>query len=90
MIITSPTKLGVSFNDVQHIGPTVQDDAFAIVLKRRQNHYVISADMAKMYWQILVQKDQKRMHRILGRCDSDSLIKDYELNTVTHGTPHWF
>ncbi|XP_059054462.1 uncharacterized protein LOC131848562 [Achroia grisella] len=45
---SSPTTSGVSYNDIQTIGPTVQDDLISILLRFRQHKYVLSADVEKM------------------------------------------
>lgn len=56
---------GLSLNEVQHLGPTVQDDLFSILLRFRQYKYVISADITKMYRQIFVKEEQRKFQKIL-------------------------
>ncbi|KAK9731456.1 Pao retrotransposon peptidase [Popillia japonica] len=48
--------------------------------------YVVTADIAKMYRQILVDKSQTKLQRILWRFDPSDVIEEYELLTVTNGT----
>lgn len=83
---SAKTSSGLSLNDVQYLGQTVQDDLFSIILRFRKHQYVLSADIAKMYRQILVNKDQRSLQRILWRSDRNDPVKTYELNTVTYGT----
>ena len=83
---SAKTSTGISLNDTQHIGAPVQDDLVSILLRFRHHNYVLSADVAKMYRQIEIKKDERAMQRILWRTDDNSPIKVYELNTVTYGT----
>ncbi|KAK9758962.1 putative peptidase (DUF1758) [Popillia japonica] len=48
--------------------------------------YVVTADIAKMYRQILVDKSQTKLQRILWRFDPSDVIEECELLTVTYGT----
>nr|CAH7737265.1 unnamed protein product [Callosobruchus chinensis] len=52
------TDNGVSFNDLQYVGPTIQDNLFSILLRFRQGSIAIAADIVKMYRQIQVDKPQ--------------------------------
>lgn len=83
---SSKTKSGLSFNDVQCIGPQIQSDGFTLCLKFRQHSIVIKADIAKMYRQIEVNPEQRHLQRILWREDPSKQLKTYELKTVTYGT----
>lgn len=77
---------GVSLNDLQMIGPKVQDDLFSILLRFRQHKYVISADVEKMYRCIGVTDAQRHLLQIVFRKDPKEPLKIYQLNTVTYGT----
>ena len=48
--------------------------------------YVITADIIKMYRQILMHSSQTCLQRILWRNDLSANIDTYELTTVTYGT----
>ncbi|XP_047990300.1 uncharacterized protein LOC125229494 [Leguminivora glycinivorella] len=43
---------GKSFNDIQLVGPTVQDDLLSILIRFRQHKFVVTSDVQKMYRQI--------------------------------------
>ncbi|XP_072398107.1 uncharacterized protein [Diabrotica undecimpunctata] len=81
-----PSSSGYSLNNLQYVGPTLQDELFSILLRFRQYKYVFSADIAKMYRQVLVIPDQRSLQRILYRENSNDPINVYELKTVTYGT----
>ncbi|XP_023247567.1 uncharacterized protein LOC111643653 [Copidosoma floridanum] len=78
---SSKTDKNLSLNDVLMVGPTIQPKLFNLLLRFRAHTYVITADIEKMYRQILVDPRDRSYQRILwvhqGR------IETYELNTVT-------
>lgn len=80
------TSTGKSFNDIQHIGPTVQDDLLSILIRFRQHKFVVTSDIEKMYRQIYVNNEQRCLQQIFWRSDPSQPIKKYKLNTVTYGT----
>lgn len=85
---SSPTTSGVSFNQIQMIGPTVQDDLLSILLRFRQHKYVVVADVEKMYRCIEVHPDCRPLQQIIWRDQTqpNSAIKCYMLNRVSYGT----
>ncbi|XP_029170291.1 uncharacterized protein LOC114939979 [Nylanderia fulva] len=80
------SSTGVSLNDALMIGPTVQQDLFSIVSRFRIFRFVFSADIAKMYRQILVDPQQTRLQRVLWRDEATASVQTYELITLTYGT----
>ncbi|XP_018405503.1 PREDICTED: uncharacterized protein LOC108781885 [Cyphomyrmex costatus] len=48
--------------------------------------YAMTADVAKMYRQVLIDPNQTSLQRILWRDSSDQPIQTFELLTVTYGT----
>ncbi|XP_030761095.1 uncharacterized protein LOC115886162 [Sitophilus oryzae] len=83
---SAPTTTGVSMNNLQMVGPTIQSDLLSILLRFRTYTFVIAADIAKMYRQILVKPDQRSLQRIIWRENSSDPLNTYELLTVTYGT----
>lgn len=77
---------GLSLNDIQYVGPTVQNDLFSILLRFRQHKYVISGDIEKMYRAVKLNPSQRSLQRIIFRKDPSEPLKSYTLNTVTYGT----
>ncbi|CAG9132562.1 unnamed protein product [Plutella xylostella] len=81
-----PSSSGLSFNSIQMVGPTVQDDLVSILLRFRQHKIVVSSDIAKMYRMVLVSEEQRNLQQILWRSEPSEPIQIYNLNTVTYGT----
>lgn len=80
------SSTGKSLNDLQLVGPPIQGDLIAILLRFRQHKFVVCADIEKMYRQCLVDKSQRNLQLILWRDDPSKPIGIYQLNTVTYGT----
>lgn len=83
---SAPSDSGWSLNDLQLVGPTIQDDLLTIILRFRQHNIVICADVEKMYRQILIHPSQRSLQQILWRSDPSKELNIYKLNTVTYGT----
>lgn len=83
---STPTTSGISFNQIQMVGPTVQDDLTSILLRFRMYKYVLSADVEKMYRQVSVHPSDRHLQQIIWRDGASSPLKTYKLNTVTYGT----
>ncbi|XP_045777595.1 uncharacterized protein LOC123875672 [Maniola jurtina] len=75
-----------SLNDLQMVGPPIQGDLFAILLRFRENAYIACADIEKMYRQVLIDVSQRDLQLILWRSNPAAPLEIYRLNTVTYGT----
>lgn len=82
---SAKTSSGLSLNDVQYVGPTLQQDVFSILNRFRTHKYVMCADISKMYRQILVHKDHRKYQRILWRAECTDELKVFEINRVVYG-----
>ncbi|XP_074032030.1 uncharacterized protein [Leptinotarsa decemlineata] len=76
----------IALNDKLLVGPTIQEDLFSILIRFRKYRYVVTADIAKMYRQVLVNDEYRDFQRIVWRNDTTQPISHYRLNTVTYGT----
>ncbi|XP_011858580.1 PREDICTED: uncharacterized protein LOC105556118, partial [Vollenhovia emeryi] len=83
---SSATDNGISLNKLQMVGPTVQEDLFSILIRFRIHPYILSADIEKMYRQVLVNPNQRALQRILWRPSNIDTIQTFELKTLTYGT----
>ncbi|XP_063991157.1 uncharacterized protein LOC135169789 [Diachasmimorpha longicaudata] len=81
---SAKTSTGISLNETLHVGPTIQDDIFSLLLRFRLYPYVLTGDIEKMYRQVLVRPEDRQYQRILWR-DSKEPVRTFELNTVTFG-----
>ena len=80
------TNTGLSLNDVQSVGPIIQDDLFSLLVRFRKYPFVLTADIEKMYRQVLLHNDERKYHRIFWRNNPSEELSCFELNTVTYGT----
>ncbi|XP_071581069.1 uncharacterized protein [Temnothorax nylanderi] len=80
------TSNGTSLNHHLLIGPKLQRDLAAVILLWRQHQFVFTADIAKMYRQILIDNRDVDYQRILWRSSPSEPVADYRLLTVTYGT----
>lgn len=69
----------VSLNDVLMIGPTLQEDLFSILIRFRTFNITLTADIKKMYRQILVDPTQAPLQRIFWRDSPEEPIRTYKL-----------
>lgn len=56
-----------SFNDTLHVGATLQNNLWSLILQWRKHKIVFAADIIKMYRQIKVAKEHQDYQRILWR-----------------------
>jgi len=83
--LCSTSRNGTSLNDHLLIGPKLQQDLPVIVARWRQWRYVYTADIAKMFRQILVELMDVDFQRILWRLNPESPLQHYRLRTVIYG-----
>lgn len=83
---SAKTTSSKSLNDIQCIGPVVQDDLFNILIRFRQHRYVLSGDIQKMYRQVKINESQRKLQLILWRDDKSKPLDVLQLNTITYGT----
>ncbi|KYQ47217.1 hypothetical protein ALC60_13774, partial [Trachymyrmex zeteki] len=58
---------GISLIDALMVGPTVQEDLFSILVRFRTFPIALTADVSKMYRQVLIDPTQTALQRILWR-----------------------
>ncbi|GFV15340.1 DUF1758 domain-containing protein [Trichonephila clavipes] len=83
---SAKTTSGFSLNYILLNGGIIQQDLFSIVSRFRTNEYAFSADIKKMYRQILVDPNQRDLQRIMWKASADAPVKTYKLATITYGT----
>lgn len=83
---SAKTTTGVSLNDVQFVGPTLQQDILSILMRFRIYAYVLTGDISKMYRQVLISPDETKYQKIFWRSQCNDPLKVYKLNTIIYGT----
>lgn len=83
---SAKTTSGASLNDKLLPGPNLQKDLFQILVRFRIYQYVITGDIAQMYRQIMVDKQDRMLQLVLWRSNPENVAHIYQLNTVTYGT----
>ena len=81
---SSKSPNGNSLNDCLLLGPRLQDDVFDILIRFRLQ-YALSADVAKMYRQVGLDKSDRDFHRILWRDYVTDEIRELRMTRVTYG-----
>ena len=82
---SSKSPNGNSLNDCLLLGPRLQDDVFDILIRFRLHQYALSADVAKMYRQVGLDKSDRDFHRILWRDYVTDEIREPRMTRVTYG-----
>lgn len=67
------------------VGPTIQENLMDIIIRFRQYKYALTADIVKMYRQVMLKQEDRKLQRILWRWDRKKPIQIFELNTITYG-----
>lgn len=80
------TTSGVSLNELQMVGPTLQATLFQILMRFRTYRIALAADVEKMFRQILVHPDDRDLQRIFWRQNQGSPVTEFQLTTATYGT----
>ncbi|KAL4125832.1 hypothetical protein QTP88_010072 [Uroleucon formosanum] len=75
----------MSLNRALHPGPKLQTDIVNILIRFRLFRHAFTADIFKMYRQILILPEFRVYQHILWRDSPLDQLIDYELNTVTYG-----
>lgn len=83
---SAPSSSGFSINDLQMVGPNVQDSLFSILIRARLYRYLLTGDIEKMYRQVEIHPEDRHLQLVLWREDESLPIKTLQLNTVTYGT----
>ena len=82
---SSKSPNGNSLNGCLLLGPRLHDDVFDILIRFRVHQYALSADVAKMYRQVALDKSDCDFHRILWRDYMTDEIRELRMTRVTYG-----
>ncbi|XP_066589184.1 uncharacterized protein [Prorops nasuta] len=73
-------------NDYLYNGPSLQNELSLILINWRKYRYAFTADVVKMFRQVLVHPADRDCQRILWAPGPNDAVIEYRLNTVTYGT----
>ena len=80
---SAKTSKGISLNDALMVGPTIQDKLFKHLLKFRIHKYVLTADIEKMYLQVLLHPDDWKYQQIFWYYNDE--IRVFVIKVVAFG-----
>ena len=76
---------GICLNDFIHKGPKLQLELTDVLLRFRKSPVAIVCDVAEMYLQIELKKEDRPFHRFLWRNMEDREADEYEFNRLVFG-----
>ena len=79
------TTTHFSLNSILCVGPTLHPPLDQILIRFRTYRIALSADISKMYREILLHPKDRQLHRFLWRAQTDQTIQHYCMNRVTFG-----
>ena len=82
---SAQTSTHISLNDILSVGPTLHPPLNNILIRFRTFRVALSADIGKMYREILLHPQDQHLHRFLWRAQPDQEIKSYCMNRLTFG-----
>ncbi|CAI6364994.1 unnamed protein product [Macrosiphum euphorbiae] len=82
---SSVSSSGRSLNDVLCTGPKLQVDLRDILLRCRLHKYILTADIVKMYRQILIRSEDRVFQHIFWRDSPTDDLQEFQLCTITYG-----
>ncbi|CAI6343478.1 unnamed protein product [Macrosiphum euphorbiae] len=82
---SAKTSSGMSLNDNLYCGKKLQQDLPGIILRFRLHPIVFTADIKKMFRQIVVTEKHRPYQRLLYRFNPEEPVQEYEMNRVTFG-----
>ena len=82
---SAKTKIGKSLNDFLLVGPNLLSETIDLLSSWRRYPFVFSADVEKMFRQILVQSEDQHFQAIVWRGDETGSVESFFLTTVTFG-----
>ncbi|XP_022161617.1 uncharacterized protein LOC111027526 [Myzus persicae] len=82
---SSVSSSGRSLNDVLCTGPKLQVDLRDILLRSRLHRFILTADIVKIYRQILIRSEDRVFQHIFWRDSPSDNLQEYQLCTITYG-----
>ena len=80
-----PTSSGSSLNNILSTGPTLHKNLDQILIRFRTYKVAVSADISKMFREVLLAEPDRQMHRFVWRSQTDQPVETYNMTRVTFG-----
>ncbi|XP_045487136.1 uncharacterized protein LOC123689754 [Pieris rapae] len=87
MVLDSSAKTdnNISINDILHVGPNLQPDLFAVILRFRTFPIAFCADVKQMYLQLKTLPEHNKYQRVYYRFDPSDPLQLFEFKRVCFG-----
>ncbi|XP_055714933.1 uncharacterized protein LOC129809150, partial [Phlebotomus papatasi] len=82
---SAKSSSGYSLNDLLMIGPTIQNDLATILLRFRLHPVALTADISKMYLQLVMNEEDSHYQRLIWRDDDSKPMGDFRIGRVSFG-----
>ncbi|KAK9702279.1 Integrase zinc binding domain [Popillia japonica] len=73
---------GLSLNETQKVGPTLQNDLFSIIVRFRKHSVALTADVEKMYRKVWIHESERHLQQIIWRENQENPINNEDRNPV--------
>ncbi|XP_027841166.2 uncharacterized protein LOC114122642 [Aphis gossypii] len=83
--VSAISSSGRSLNKVLCTDPKLQTDLRDILLRCRTHKYIMTADIVKMYRQILIRPEDCSFQHIFCRESPNDELQEFQLRTITYG-----
>ncbi|XP_032690609.1 uncharacterized protein LOC116853591 [Odontomachus brunneus] len=83
VVFDAKTSSGMSLNNMLLIGHTIQDKLFAHLICFRTYRIVLTADIEKMYRQVVLHQDDRKYQQILWH--RNNKLETFQINRFTFG-----
>lgn len=82
---SAKTSNGLCLNHLLRVGPTVQPTLAETLLRFRRCQFALTADISKMYLQVVLDPSHSDFQRFVWRPDKSQPIQDYRVTRVCFG-----
>lgn len=81
----SKSSSGKSLNDILYTGSNLQTNIFSLLLELRLYPVAMTADIEKMFFQVMVAKEHQKYQSILFRFDPQEPLLTYQFKRISFG-----
>ena len=83
-VVLDASASWVSSNDHLIVGTELQRELFGILIRFQFHQIALSAHIAKMYWHVKLDGEDKDFHRVLRKNPIDSEVKTYRMTRASY------